>query len=274
MNTVEEYTARSSPIRSVQRRRRWAFFSDLAAVSSRALRATRRDLESLLPALIIPVFFFVVNIGALQDVAENIPGLDYKAFQLPVAIIFAVTGILRAITLVFDIQSGYFDRLSLTPVNRISLLIGLMVADFALCVALAIPVLILGFVVGVRFESGPIGILAFILIAGVWSLAFAGFPYAIALKTGNPTAVNTSWLLFFPFVFLTTIFLPQEALTGWMGTVATYNPVTYLLGTLRSLVTDGWDIEALAKGFAAIGGVTAVSMTLAFLSLRGRVRRS
>ena len=165
MTTVEN-AARNAAIRSVRRHRRWAFFSDLAAVSSRALRATRRDIESLLPALIIPVFFFVVNIGALQDVAENIPGLDYKAFQLPVAIIFAVTGISRAITLVFDIQSGYFDRLSLTPVNRVSLLLGLMVADFALCVALSIPVVILGFVVGVRFESGVIGILAFILIAG------------------------------------------------------------------------------------------------------------
>ena len=273
MTTMEE-AARTTSIRNVRRHRRWAFFSDLAAVSSRALRATRRDIESLLPALIIPVFFFVVNIGALQDVAENIPGIDYKAFQLPVAIIFAVTGISRAITLVFDIQSGYFDRLSLTPVNRVSLLLGLMVADFALCVALSIPVLILGFVVGVRFESGLIGMISFVLIAGIWSLAFAGFPYSIALKTGNPTAVNTSWLLFFPFVFLTTVFLPREALTGWMGTLATYNPVTYLLGALRSLVTDGWDIVALAQGFAAIGGVAAISLTLAFLSLRGRVRRS
>ena len=273
MTTVKD-AARTTSIRSVRRHRRWAFFSDLAAVSSRALRATRRDIESLLPALIIPVFFFVVNIGALQDVAENIPGIDYKAFQLPVAIIFAVTGISRAITLVFDIQSGYFDRLSLTPVNRVSLLLGLMVADFALCVALSIPVLILGFVVGVRFETGIIGMLAFVLIAGVWSLAFAGFTYAIALKTGNPTAVNTSWLLFFPFVFMTTVFLPLEALTGWMETLATYNPVTYLLGALRSLITEGWDIEALAKGFAAIGGVASISLTLAFLSLRGRVRRS
>lgn len=266
--------AQSEGIRSVLRPRRWAFFSDLAAVASRALRATRRDVESVLPAIVVPVFFFAVNIGALQDLAENIPGLDYKAFQLPVAILFAVTGISRAITLVFDIQSGYFDRLSLTPVNRVALLIGLMLADFALVVTLCLPVIVLGFAVGVRFESGPLGILAFVLIAGVWSLAFAGFPYAIALKTGNPTAVNTSWLLFFPFVFLTTVFLPREALTGWMGSLAGYNPVTYLLAALRSLVTDGWDSTALLQGFIAIGGVGAASMTLAFLALRGRVRRS
>ena len=273
MNDTEEQV-QAAEIRSVLRKRRGVFFSDLAAVSSRALRSTKRDIELLLPALVIPVFFFVVNIGAFQDVAENIPGLDYKAFQLPVAIIFAVTGISRAITLVFDIQGGYFDRLSLTPVNRLALLLGLMVADFTLVIALSIPVVIMGFVVGVRFESGVLGILAFILIAGAWSLAFAGFLYAIALKTGSPTAVNTSWLVFFPFLFLTTTFLPRESLTGWMSTIATYNPVTYLLEALRSLVSEGWDIDALFFGFLSIAAVTAVSLTLALLALRGRVRRS
>ena len=42
-------------------------------------------------------------------------------------------------------------------------------------------------------------------------LAFTGFPYAIALKTGNPAAVNTSFILFFQFAFLTTSFLPLDA---------------------------------------------------------------
>ena len=137
-----------------------------------------------------------------------------------------MTGISRAVTLVTDIQTGYFDKLSLTPVNRLAMLLGFTVADFALVVALALPVIAIGFIVGVRFESGPLGVLFFILLAGIWGLAYTGFPYAIALKTGNPAAVNSSFLLFFPFVFLTTVFLPKEALTGWMATVSAFNPVT------------------------------------------------
>ena len=50
-----------------------------------------RDLETVIPALFIPVFMFAVTVGALQDFAETIPGLDYRAFQLPVAVLFAVT---------------------------------------------------------------------------------------------------------------------------------------------------------------------------------------
>ena len=130
------------------------------------------------------------------------------------AIIFAVTGMSRALVVVSDIQSGYFDRLSLTPVNRLALLLGLMVADMGMVITLSLPVLALAFVVGVRFETGIVGILVFVGIAGVWAVAYSGFPYAIAFRTGNQAAVNTSFLLFFPFVFLKTVFLPKEALTG------------------------------------------------------------
>jgi ABC-2 type transport system permease protein len=255
------------------RARRAGFFADILTVAGRAVRSLRRDPEAVIPALIIPIFFFGMNVGALQDFAERIPGLDYKAFQLPVAILVAVTGNSRAITVVTDIQSGYFDRLSVTPVSRLALLLGLMMADFAMVVGLTLPVIVMGFVVGVRFESGPLGILAFILLGGVWGLVFTGFPYAIALKTGNPAAVNISFLLFFPFLFMTTFFLPQESLTGWLAIVAGYNPVTYLLAAMRSLVSVGWEPVVLFRGGLAIGGVGVVSIGLALAALRGRVRR-
>ena len=81
-----------------------------------------------------------------------------------------------------------------------------------------------------------------------------------------------SFLLFFPFIFLTTIFVPLEAMTGWLATIATYNPVTYLLEGLRSLVSDGWVWSELLKGAGAIALVGVVSMTLALMALMGRAR--
>ena len=255
------------------RARRAGFLRDMISIGIRALHSVRRDVEGVIPALIFPVFWFVISVGALQDQTERFLDLDYKAFQLPVAIIFAVTGVSRAVTVVTDIQSGYFDKLSLTPVNRLALLFGLTIADFALVVALTVPVLILGFAIGIRFESGPIGLVVFVLLAGAWGLVYAGFPYAIALKTGSPAAVNSSFLLFLPFVFLTTIFLPREALTGWLATVAIYNPVTYLLDAFRSLISVGWDAAVLGKAVASIGGVGVISYTLALVALKGRASR-
>ncbi len=253
--------------------RKAGFVADVATIAGRALRGIPREPEAIIPALVVPVFFYVINIGALQKVAERGPVTDFKAFQLPVAIVFAVTGVSRASALVTDIQGGYFDRLLITPVRRLALLLGLMVADFALVISLSVPVVVLGFALGVRFETGLAGVLVFLLVAGSWGLVFTGFPYAIALKTGNPAAVNSSFILFFPFAFLTTAFLPREALTGWLATIATYNPVTYLLAGLRSLVLTGWDGLALVKAVGAVVGVGVVSMSLALAALRGRVRR-
>jgi len=177
------------------------------------------------------------------------------------------------VRLVPALAAGASQGMGLTPVSRLSLLLGLMIADLALVITLTLPVIALGLITGVRFDSGPLGALAFIAMAGMWGLAYAGIPYAIALKTGNPAAVNMSFLIFLPFMFLTTVFLPKEALTGWMATVATYNPVTYLLSALRSLVSEGWNAAELAKGLLAIGAVWSVSLTLALTALRGRVRR-
>ena len=250
------------------------FAHDVASIAGRALRAVPRDIESVVPPIFIALFFFVVNIGTLQDLTEtNIPDFDFEAFMMPTAILLGVTGVSRAYALVLDVQDGYFDRLLLTPVRRLAILLGHLCADVAVASALTIPILILGYILGVRFESGPLGVIAFILLSGLWSLAFAGFGYAIALKTGNPAAVNSSFLLFFPFLFLTSSYVPRDQLTGWLDTVATINPVTYLLEGLRSLVTRGWQWDELGQALVAVAAVGAVSMWLCFAALRGRIKR-
>ena len=250
--------------------RHMGFWHDLRSVGRRAVMLLPRDLAAIIPALIVPVFFYAVTIGALQDVAGLAAiGLDYKAFQLPLALVMTVTGVSRAPGLVLDIKGGYFDRLLLTPVSRWALLLGMFVADTVVLLGLAIPVLAMGLALGVTFATGIAGILVFLVICVLWGLTFTGFPYAIALRTGNPTAVNNAFLLFFPMVFLTPAWLPREAMTGWLATIAAWNPVTYILEGLRTLFI-GWDGVALGKTLAAVAGIAAVSQYLAFSALRHR----
>ena len=265
---------RSAITPSSIRPRQAGFARDVVAIAGRALRAIPRDKEAVIPPIFIALFFFVVNIGTLQRLTERgIQGLDYKAFMMATAILLGVTGISRAGALVLDVQNGYFDRLLLTPVRRLAILLGHMVADVTVAAALTVPIVILGFALGVHFEAGPVGVVVFVAMAAMWSLAFAGFGYAIALKTGNPAAVQSAFLLFFPFLFLTSSYVPRAQLTGWLSTVAAWNPVTYLLDGLRSLTMRGWEWTDLGKALAAIAVVAAISMSLCFGALRGRLRR-
>jgi ABC-2 type transport system permease protein len=261
--------------REVIRARPAGFLHDLTSIAGRALRAVPRDPAAVVPPVFIALFFFIVNIATLNKLTGHHPGFSYTAFEMATAILLGVTGVSRAPALVLDVQTGYLDRLLLTPVRRTAILIGHMAADVAVAAALTAPILILGVILGVRFGAGPLGVAAFVLLASLWSLAFAGFGYAIALKTGNPAAVNSAFLLFFPFLFLTSSYVPRGQLSGWLSTVAGFNPVTYLLGGLRSPVLgNGWQWSQLAPALAAIALVGLISMTMCFAALRGRAKRS
>ena len=69
---------------------------DVISVAGRALRQIPREPASVLPAVFVPAFFYAVNLGALENFARG--RFDYKAFLLPMAIAFAVTGMSRAPT--------------------------------------------------------------------------------------------------------------------------------------------------------------------------------
>ena len=274
MTTVAETIAAADADLAV-RARPAGFLHDLTAIAGRALRAVPRDPAAVMPPVFIALFFFVVNIATLKKLTGSHPGFSYTAFEMATAILLGVTGVSRAPALVLDVQTQYLDRLLLTPVRRTAILLGHMAADVAVAAALTVPILVLGLILGVRFEGGVLGAVAFIALAALWSLAFAGFGYAIALKTGNPAAVNSMFLLFFPFLFLTSSYVPRAQLSGWLNTVAGFNPVTYLLDGLRSLVLgQTWQWGQLGQAMAAIALVGLLSMTMCFAALRGRVKRN
>jgi len=273
VTAIGERTAARSQ-QDALRARPAGFLHDVTAIAGRALRAVPRDPAGVIPPVFIALFFFIVNVATLKKLTGGIMGFDYTAFQMGTAVLLGVTGVSRAPALVLDVQNGYFDRLLLTPVRRTAILLGHMAADVAVAAGITVPIVILGLALGVRFQGGLLGAVVFIALASIWSLAFAGFGYAIALKTGNPAAVNSSFLLFFPFLFLTTSYVPLDQLSGWLGAVAHVNPVTYLLGGLRSLVLDStvqWAQLGLALAAAALVG--SASTEMCFAALRGRLKR-
>lgn len=267
MTTVDTPVTDGRAIRA----RPTGFVHDVVTIAGRALRAVPGDLQAVVPPVLIATFFFVVNIATLERLTEGqVEGFDYTAFQMPTAILLGVTGVSRAPALVLDVQNGYIDRLLMSPMRRIAILLGHLVADVAIAMGLAVPILTLGLVLGTGFTTGVVGVLVFLLLAALWSLAFAGFGYAVALKTGNPAAVQSIFLLFFPFLFLTTSYVPRQQLSGWLDTVASVNPVTYILEGLRALVSDGWTIDLL-WAVVAIAVVGTLSMWLCLAALRARV---
>jgi ABC-2 type transport system permease protein len=268
MATTEIMAARPLPA--------WNFWGETlratALLGKREVRTVLRTPAYLIPNLMVPIFFYFVMVGSLEEFASRSGIENWQAFQLPVGIMFAVQSGSAGLNMVADIESGYFDKLLLTPANRLAILIGAMGADFFRIMAQATVVLAVAIPAGLHFETGLPGMVTMVLITSVWGLAFSAIGFAVALKTGNSQATQSIWTLFIPFMFLTTAFAPMEALSGWLKVAATVNPMTYVLKGMRSLSMQGWDAGALSEAVLAVAVFGTLTIALAFLAMRGRVK--
>ena len=242
---------------------------ETALLARRAVREVWRLPAATLPALFIPVFFLVVNIGQVSKTFPSttpfLRGQGYVAFQLPVSLMFAVATASSGLALVTEIDGGYFDKLLAAPIRRSSIIFGRLAADLVRGILGATVVLLAGLALGAHMESGIAGAIVLVVLAAMFGVGYAGFGILVALRTRNVQATNTSFLLFFPLLFLTPNFVPFDLLTPLMETLARANPVSYVIDGLRSLVIEGWNPGKLA---ACLGVTVALTAILTALSLR------
>ena len=247
--------------------------SDILAITGRAIRGILREPELFIFALIIPVFFFVVQIGALGDVAEQQLGIaNYATFQLPISILFAAASTSGGNALVLDIAGGYWDKLSLTPAHRSALVVGNLFGEMFAVLGYSLVLLLFGFVIGVRFVDNPVigsvGLLALTLLFGI---GFASVSIAVALATGSVRATQSTFIIFFPLLFLTPSALPRSLMTGWFEKAVSLNPMTYVVEAARSFLF-GFEANVVLKGFLAAALFSALTFALTALAFRRRVR--
>jgi ABC-2 type transport system permease protein len=243
--------------------------TEVLLLARRSVREIARYPEATIPSLFIPLFFLVVNIGQVSKTFPSstpfLHGQGYVAFQLPVSLMFAVATASSGLALVTEIDGGYFDKLLAAPIRRSSIIFGRLAADFVRGIMGSIVVLLAGLALGAHMESGVLGAVVLVLLAALFGVGYAGFGILVALRTRNVQATNTSFLLFFPLLFLTPNFVPFDRLSPLMETLARANPVSYVIVGLRSLVIDGWDPGKLA---ACLGVTVALVAILTGLSLR------
>ena len=243
--------------------------NELLLLGRRAVREVFRYPEATIPTLFIPLFFLAVNIGQVSKTFPSttpfLRGQSYVAFQLPVSLMFAVATAISGLALVTEIDNGYFDKLLVAPISRSAIVLGRLGADLVRGLGSSAFVLVFGIILGAHVEAGILGAVVIVVLSALFGVAYAGFGILVALRTRNVQATNTSFLLFFPLLFLTPNFVPFDRLSPVMETLARINPVSYVIVGLRALVIDGWDAGKIAAAIAVIIGMGVV---LTALSLR------
>ena len=248
--------------------------SQVGLLAGRAVKRILRNPAQLVFPVLFPLILLAVNTSGL-DAATQLPGFPTASYlDFALAIPFMQGALFAALNggqdLARDIQDGFLDRLAMTPMSGAALLAGQLGGALFMGVISAVLYLVVGIAFGAGIASGVGGGLVLLLLAISISSAFACFGTFVALRAGTGEAVQGFFPLFFVLLFLSSAFFPRDLIEqDWFRVVATYNPVSYMVEGIRSLVITGWDGQALAQAF----GLSALAI-IAFLALSSRALRT
>jgi len=253
--------------------------SQIGWIARRSVRRTLRQPALIVPTIVFPLFLMAVNASGLAA-ATKLPGFptdNYLSFTLSVCFmqgaLFAATT--AGAELATDIETGFLNRLAMTPLRGVAVLVGQLAGAVLVSLLASIVYLAVGLAAGADLEAGPGGVLVLLALATLIGVAFGAVGLWMALATGSAEAVQGLFPLMFVVFFLSSINLPRNLIeTDWFRAIATYNPVSYLIEGIRSLVITGWDSEALLLGFGMAIGLSALAFYGAGRALRTRLTRT
>jgi ABC-2 type transport system permease protein len=232
----------------------------------------------LVVSLVQPIIFLVLFTEVFGNVAgaavnRGIPGINYETYLVPaiaiqVALAAAVTS---GVGLVNDIENGMFEKVLVSPMNRTAVFVGKTAAEVFRIAVQVLIILGLGVLLGADIKTGVVGAAGIVAVGILFSLWFVAFSNAVAVVTRDQeSTIISANLLQFPLLFLSSAFLPLDALPGWVQTFARINPVTYGVDAARSLMLDrdvmtvidlstfGGTLDGVVPGVAVLVGLDLV----------------
>ena len=242
-------------------------------LASRNLLLVRRVPSVFIPSLVMPLFILIATAGAFHGIGAlpQFAGESYLAFTIPMAAVMGAgfAGINSGMTLARDLEGGFFDRLQSSPAPRLALVLGPMLAAQARSLVTTVVVLLAGMVGGVM-PPGIAPTLVIFAFALLFAAAASFWAIGVALRTRTIQAAPIMQLAVFLSVFMSVAYVPQDALTGWLATIARYNPVTYILDAARSAQLTGTVIWSETwPGLVAAGALVILLGAFAMVPLRG-----
>ena len=225
----------------------------------------------LLPTTLFPLFFFTAFAGGLSQVQE-VPGFDYAGDYTSFQFVFvlcqsaAFGGVFTGFGIARDFEGGFGKRLLLASPNRIGIVVGYSLAALARWCITATLLTTIALLVGMEIGGSIVEIVGLFTLAMLLNGAALLWAAGIAFRFRTIQAGPIMQLPVFLVLFFAPVYVPLDLLSGWIETVATLNPITYVLEAGRSLLSGTPTEVALA--FAVGLSLVAVFALWAVRGLR------
>ena len=242
------------------------------AIAGRSLKLIPRVPSTFVPSLVMPLFLTVAMAGAFSGLVL-LPGFPAdKALDwfIPMTTLQggAFAGITTGMGIARDLENGFYDRLLSSPATRSALLAGPLLASVLRAVIPLSMLLVIAVAAGANFHGGSatVGALALATlgmayVGGAWSVG-------LALRFKSQQAAPLMQTGVFLLVFLSTAQMPVDLLTGWLHTVARFNPMTNVLALARQGFLGEVTWAGTWPGLASLGGLALATTLLAVGSMR------
>ena len=248
-------------------------------LAARSVVRTVRQPAHIFPPLIFPTLLMTMNSAGLKPSTHlaGFPTDSFLAFALAVPFVQgALFATMNAGTdLARDIQNGFLNRLALTPMKGTALIAGHLAGVVAMGLFQAVFYLAVALAAGVDLAAGAAGAVVILVLATLVAAGFGALGAFMALRTGSGEAIQAFFPPLFVMLFISSMNTPRNLIgVDWFRTLATVNPVSYLIEGFRSLIIEGWNGEALGLAFAVTLALTAASLAAAAWALRARMERT
>lgn len=248
-------------------------------LARRSIRGALSSPAGYMPGIVMPLLLLTINSSALQD-ATRLPGFPSDRFlDFALVTTFMQAGLFATssagLGLVRDIESGFLDRLALTPMRAGALVMAQIAGAIAIAMGAGVFYVLIGLVTRVDFHSGPLGVLALLALAAWTAFAFACIGAWIALRSGESEALQGIFPLLFASLFLSTVNMPRNLIQAdWFRAVTRVNPVSYMVDGMRSLIVTGWEPRVLLEAALVLTAVSVVGVIGCARTLRRRMART
>ena len=241
--------------------------TDTAVVTMRNLRHFWRQPDLLIFSTIQPVMFVLLFVyvfsGAIGKALP--PGVSYVDYLLPGIFVQSVTfrASQTAVGLSEDLRLGVIDRFRSMPMARSAVLVGRTTADLVRNILIIGLMIVVGYLVGFSFQAGVLAALGCVAIIAAWGIALSWiFAFVSLVVRGAESAQTAGFVILFPLVFASSVFVPVQTLPDWLQKIAKVSPVTLVANAARGFASTGGVPDSLGWALAWIVGILVVFVPL------------
>ena len=247
--------------------------TDTWTMTKRSLRHTTRSLDTIITVVMTPIamlLLFVYVFGGA--IGAQTGSIDYVDFVTPgVVIMTVVSGIAyAAVRLSMDLQKGIISRFRTMPVAPSSVLSGQALSSTLSNLFSCSLVVVVALLVGFRPAADTVDWLAFCGLLVLFTLATTWLAMFFGLLAKTVEGAGAFSYILLLLIFISPSFVPTDSMKPWLRGFAENQPMTPIIETMRSLLTDGTPGPDIWAAVAWAAGILVVSYTLAL----GVYRRS